>query len=141
MIPTLKFYCHVIPLSAQGKLEAPFETHFERAWKLPAVFLAAKGKVLKRRVHAEGFGPVDGIHELRHLACIVAGGVETGYQTTHTAAGDIIHRDTVFFQPADDADVRQANCGPAGQHQTDLGPFRGRAVLLGVSRSGGRQEA
>ena len=47
----------------------------------------------------------------------MAGGVDTAYQTAHAGAGDVIHRDVVFLQPGDDADVRQSERATALQHQ------------------------
>src|SRR5688572_23411326 len=120
------------------QLEAAPQTHLDRARKQPAVFLATEREIPERCVYAQGRGPVDSIDEFRYLPRIVPRGIHPANQAAHAGACDIVDRNAVFLQPANDTGMRQADSAAPGKYESDLWTFH-RLAVLAVCGSTGRE--
>src|SRR6266849_10904843 len=104
--------------------------------KRPQVLLPAIRKILVRRSPADDRVPVLLPHKVFHLFGSLSSRVETPDESSHAGAGNVVNRDVMLFEPAQDANVRESERTPAFKRDADAGP--GGLWRL-VARRGGRR--
>src|SRR6266851_5731316 len=98
------------------------QSKYQRIWISTLVLFSAVRQVFIRRVIAKDFAPIQTLDESLHLVWIHSRGVETAHESAHAGPGDVIHRNVVFLEPFQHADVRESHCSAAFEGYTNFWP-------------------
>ena len=102
-----------------GELQSLAQAKLKAVRIVAVIFFAPEGEVVKRRLSRHYLVPVNALHHLANLGRIASGRIDPAHQTAHAGAGDIVHGNVMFFQPGDDAYVRQSESSATLQNQPE----------------------